>query len=73
MQTRLVYETTEPFKGDMVEALLKSAGIPYERKSFGMGPAMTIVYGQGLSSGIRFFVPEDDFGRARECLEGAGF
>lgn len=73
MQTTLVFETSKPFKAEMVEALLKSADIPCEKKAFGIGPVMTKELGHGSKDGIQILVPEEFGGKAREILEGAGY
>jgi len=73
MDTRTVFETSDSFRADLAEALLKSNGIPYERQNFGAGTHMVMVFGKSGASGIRIIVPEDCADEASSALEAAGF
>ena len=73
MEKRSVFETSDSFRADMAEALLKSNEIPYERQNFGAGTHMVMVFGKSGSSGIRILVPKDCADEALSALEAAGF
>ena len=73
METELVFETTRSITADMVEGLLKSSGIEFEKRTFGAGVHMAMLFGRSDNAGISFHVAKDDAGKAREILQGAGF
>lgn len=73
MEKRTVFETSDSFRADMAEALLKSSEIPYERQNFGAGTHMVMVFGKSGASGIRILVPDDCADEASSALEAAGF
>lgn len=73
METELVFETTNSITADMVEGLLKSSGIAFERRTFGAGVHMSMLFGRSDNAGISFHVAKADAEKAREVLGGAGF
>ena len=73
METELAFETTNSITADMVEGLLKSNDIAFERRTFGAGVHMSMIFGRSDNAGIRIFVSKDDAGKAREILAGAGY
>ena len=73
MENRIVFETSDSFRADMAEALLKSNYIPYERQNFGAGSHMVMVFGNTGAPGIRIIVPEECADEASSSLEAAGF
>lgn len=73
MKTEMVYETGNSITADMVEALLKSNDIAYERRNFGAGTHLTMVFGSSKHSPIQFHVAEDCAHKATEILQAAGY
>ena len=73
MKTEMVYETGNSITADMVEALLMSNDIVYERRNFGAGTHLTMVFGSSKHSPIQFHVPVDQAEKAVEILQGAGY
>ena len=73
METELAFETTNSITADMVEGLLKSNDIAFERRTFGAGVHMSMLFGHSDNAGIRIFVSKDDAGKARGILAGAGY
>lgn len=73
MKTEMVFETGNSITADMVEALLKSNDIAYERRNFGAGTHLTMVFGSSKHSPIQFYVAEECADRAVEILQSAGY
>ncbi len=73
MQTTVVYETSDSFKADQVEALFKSNAVEYERMNFGAGSHVVRLFGVSNVAGIRIAVRREDEEKARDLLRSTGF
>ena len=73
METTVVFETSDSFKADQVEALFKTNAIEYERMSFGAGSHVVRLFGVNNVAGIQIAVRTEDEEKAKNLLYSTGF